>query len=58
MKWQRFLDSLDSGGGHLFVLGLGVLLGCALMRVSLTDGHTIIVGCGGALLAMLRPKAR
>lgn len=54
MRWQRFLNSLDSMGGHLFMLAGGVLLGCALTYIGIVDGHTIVIGSGGALLAMLR----
>lgn len=54
MKWQRFLDSLDTMGGHLFVLASAALFGCALAYSGNPDGHTVLVGAGGALLALLR----
>lgn len=56
MKWQSFLDSLDSAGGHILILTGGVLVGCVALKVSVTDGHTIIVASGAALLALLRQK--
>lgn len=56
MAWQRFLNSLDSMGGHLLLLVGGILLGCALLYLKLADGHTVLVGSGGALLALLRSK--
>lgn len=52
--WQRFLNSFDSHGGHIAVLSVGVLLGCGLTYVGVAEGHTVIVGSGGALLALLR----
>jgi len=57
MAWQRFLNSLDSMGGHLFMLAMGVLLGCVLAHFGIADGHTVIIGSGGALLALLRSKS-
>lgn len=54
MRWQRFLNSLDTMGGHLAVLACGVLIGCGLMALGIADGHTVLIGSGGALLALLR----
>lgn len=54
MLWQRFLDSFDSPGAHVLLLALGALLGCAMLTHGLADGHTVLIGSGGALLALLR----
>lgn len=54
MSWQRFLNSFDTAGGHIFLLSLAVLLGCALLHFGVVEGRTVLVGAGGALLALLR----
>jgi hypothetical protein len=57
MKWQRFLDSLDTGGGHILLLVVGVAAGAFLAIHSGAEvGKTVIVGAGGALLPLLRSK--
>ena len=46
--WDRFLDSLDSPGGHIFVL-------LALLTAGLTVGNMeLTVASMGALFALLR----
>jgi hypothetical protein len=55
--WRAFLASLDTPGGHLLVLALGALLGVGLLAAGVADGHTVLVGSGGALLALLRTSA-
>jgi hypothetical protein len=57
MNWNRFLESLASPGGHMFVLGVAVLIGGLMACRGVTEGRDLMVGAGGALLALLRPQA-
>lgn len=57
MRFQRFLDSLATDGGHILLLALGAVLGAAMAHYGIADGHTVLIGSGGALLALLRPKS-
>lgn len=52
--FKNFLSALDTTGGHLFILMIGVGIGIALMQLGVPEGRTILVGAGGALLARLR----
>lgn len=53
-RWRCFLDSLDTGGGHMFVLFVLILVGYHLFQSDSTAGGQIITGSFGALLMMLR----
>lgn len=53
-RWRCFLDSLDTGGGHMFVLFVLILVGYHLFQSDATAGGQIITGSFGALLMMLR----
>lgn len=53
-RWRSFLDSLDSGGGHIFTLFVLICLGGAMFFFDNTAGGQIITGAFGALLMMLK----
>jgi hypothetical protein len=53
-RWRSFLDSLDTGGGHIFVLIFLIAGGSALFFFDATAGGQIITGAFGALLMMLK----
>lgn len=53
-RWRCFLDSLDTGGGHIFTLFVLICLGGAMFFWDNTAGGQIITGAFGALLMMLR----
>ncbi len=53
-RWRCFLDSLDTGGGHIFTLFTLICLGGVLFFFDNTAGGQIITGAFGALLMMLR----
>ena len=57
-RWQRFLDSLDTGGGHIFVLFILVLVGYRMYQADATAGGQIITLSFGALLAGLKPPEK
>ena len=52
--WMNFLSSLNTPGGHIVCLALGVLLGTGLTMTGHDEGRTIMTASGGALLAVLR----
>lgn len=54
--WRCFLDSLDSGGGHIFVLCVVVAFGVWLFFHDNTAGGQIINLSIGALLTILTIK--
>ena len=53
--WERFLDSLDTPGGHICMLFALLLFGAAGARMGVPKGEDIVLGSFGALLAGLRP---
>jgi hypothetical protein len=53
-RWRSFLDSLDTGGGHIFVLIVLIAGGSGLFFFDATAGGQIITGAFGALLMMLK----
>lgn len=53
-RWRGFLDSLDTGGGHIFTLFVLICLGGAMFFWDNTAGGQIITGAFGALLMMLK----
>ena len=55
-NWQRFLDSLNTGGGHILWLSVAVILGGVMACSGVHEGRDLMVGAGAALLAMLRPQ--
>lgn len=54
LKWRNFLDSLDSGGGHIVVLVALILIGAWLFFHDATAGGQVITLSFGALLALLK----
>lgn len=50
--WQHFLNSLDSSGGHIFLLVALLVYGTRIGSMELTVGAT------AALFATLRPGAK
>lgn len=55
--WERWLLSISSAGGHVLILEVGVALGVWMLSHGLPEGKDVLVASGGALLALLRPKA-
>lgn len=55
-KWRAFLDSLDTGGGHIFLVFCLVPIGAALFYFDATAGGQIMTGALSALYVMLRSK--
>jgi len=55
-RWRSFLDSLDTDGGHIFVLVGLLALGLCVFLYDATAGGTIVTGSFGALLMMLKSK--
>ena len=54
--WRIFLDSLDSGGGHIVLLFVLMCLGIFMSMRSLMDGTMIVGGAFAALLTILKDK--
>ena len=54
--WKTFLDSLDSGGGHILILLLLMVGSFAVLRFdwATMKAGEIITGAFGALLMMLK----
>lgn len=55
--WRTFLDSLDSNGGHVFILLLLIVGGFSILRFNWAamKAGEIIGAAVGALLMMLKP---
>jgi hypothetical protein len=54
MGWRRFLDSLDSSGGHIVVLLFLVGLGLVSFKLSYPGAQAIVGGSIGAILYSMR----
>lgn len=52
--WVTFLDSLDTGGGHIMVLFVLILVGAWMFFHDATAGGQIITLSFGALLALTK----
>ena len=52
--WERWLDSLDSSGGHIAMSFLLILLGVAMVKGGVAKGEDIMMGGFGALLMALK----
>lgn len=52
--WSKFLDTIDSSGGHLFLLFLLILLGMGSYLLSIPKAEDIMMGAFGALLMALK----
>ncbi len=52
--WHDFLDSLDSDGGHIFILGMIIIAGMAAIHFQIMKADTIVDGAFGALLLALK----
>lgn len=55
-RWRCFLDSLDTGGGHIFIVFCLVPIGALLFYFDATAGGQIMTGALSALYVMLRNK--
>lgn len=55
-RWRCFLDSLDTGGGHIFLVFCLVPIGAGLFYFDPTAGGQIMTGALSALYVMLRSK--
>lgn len=53
-RWRSFLDSLDTNGGHIFLLFVLICVGFIVFVYDATAGGTIVTGSFGALLMMLK----
>lgn len=58
MRWGQWLDSLDSGGGHIAILLLLIVLGVVMVKLGIDKGEDVLVGAFGALLVALRTSER
>lgn len=52
--WKALLDSLDTPGGHIWLLFLLVMVGVGLAWLKVPKGEDILIGSFGALLGALR----
>lgn len=55
-KWRSFLDSLDTGGGHIFIVFCLVPIGAALFYFDATAGGQIMTGALSALYIMIKSQ--
>jgi hypothetical protein len=52
--WHDFLDSLDTDGGHIFILVSLMVMGIVGLRSGIVEGRDILSGAFGALLLALK----
>lgn len=52
--WERFLDTLDSSGGHIALLFVLLLVGVAMVQFGLAKGEDVMMGAFGALMLSLK----
>jgi hypothetical protein len=52
--WSKFLDTIDSSGGHLALLTGLILLGMGSYLLSIPKAEDIMMGAFGALLMALK----
>lgn len=52
--WERLLDTLDTSGGHIFVLAMLLLVGVVMTQWDITKGEDVMMGAFGALLLALK----
>ncbi len=52
--WERLLDSLDTSGGHIFIMLLLLLIGIAMNKSGMPKGDEIVIGAFSALLMALK----
>ena len=52
--WERLLDTLDTSGGHIFVLLVLLLVGATMARAGVMKGEDVMLGSFGALLFCLK----
>lgn len=52
--WERFLDSLDSSGGHIAALFVLMGVSAALVKCGIQSGEQLLMGAFGALLLALK----
>lgn len=52
--WHDFLDSLDSDGGHIFLLLMLMGVGMIGLRFNVAKAEDILTGAFGALLMSLK----
>ena len=57
-KWERFLDSLSTEGGHIVLWFGGVLLGAVLVKSGIPYGHEMMVASMSGLGISLKSGAR
>lgn len=52
--WERLLDTLDTSGGHIFILAMLLLVGVSMTQLSIAKGEDVMMGAFGALLLALK----
>ena len=57
-RWERFLDSLSTEGGHIILWILGMCLGMVCVKIGIPYGHEIMVGSMSGLGISLKSGAR
>lgn len=55
-RWRGFLDSLDTNGGHIFIVFCLIPVGAAMMYFDATAGGQIMTGALTALYVMVKSK--
>jgi len=53
-RWRSFLDSLDTNGGHIFVVFCLLPIGIAMFYFDATAGGQLITGALTALYVMVK----
>lgn len=56
--WRSFLDSLDSNGGHIFILFVLIVVSVRMLKYdwSMVDAKSVLSATLGALLMKFRPS--
>ena len=52
--WHLLLDSIDSNGGHVFILLLLMIFGVTMMRFGMMQGEAVVTGAFGAILFKMK----
>lgn len=52
--WERFLDTLDSSGGHIAILFALLVVGAGMVHFAVAKGEDVLMGAFGALLLALK----
>jgi hypothetical protein len=56
--WKAFLDSLDTPGGHVFILLMLVVVSVGALAAEVPAAEPVAVAAGAALMVALRGQKR